>query len=395
MANANQTSEDCTSCDRLAAERLRTILRSEPECVKSIDRDRRLLDMNPAGLRMIEVHSLDEVKGADVLDLVIPEFHEIYAKAVERVFAGKTVRQRYQIRGMKGTLRWMEQTAAPIFADDGSGQVVEMLAVTRDVTEQVELELELRAALQAAKESNKAKSRFLANTSHEIRTPLNGIVGGIQILKSMNLPESAAEFIDIVDSSAGALLNIVNDILDYSKLGASGIDMKTRNEDVRKTVDSAVALFKPMALEKGLKFQTEIEVPHPFIGTDHSRARQILNNYLSNAIKFTDTGTVSVRVTQKDLEGGLIETLFEVSDTGIGIPADMLQTVFEPFFQVEQTHSRHYGGTGLGLAICRELARHMGGDCGVASKPGEGSTFWLYLHTDVAAEAAPELRTGS
>lgn len=395
MVNSKQETKQSTCVDGLAAERLRTILRSEPECVKSIDRDRRLLEMNPAGLRMIEVHNLDEVQGKDVLNIVVPEFHEQYIIGVQRVFSGETVRQRFQIKGMMGTLRWMEQIAAPIYDTDGSGEVVEMLAVTRDVTEHVELELELRAALQTAKESNKAKSRFLANTSHEIRTPLNGIVGGIQILQGMNLPEAAAEFVDIINSSAGALLNIVNDILDYSKLGASGIDMKTRFENVRQTVDSAVALFRPMALEKGLQFQTEIEVPHPFIGTDHSRARQILNNYLSNAIKFTDTGTVTIRVTQKDVGGGLVETLFEVSDTGIGIPADMLQTVFEPFFQVEQTHSRHYGGTGLGLAICRELARRLGGDCGVASKPGEGSTFWLYLHTDVAAEAAPELRTGS
>jgi len=368
-------------------EKLHAILQSEPECVKTVDRNCRLLDMNPAGLEMVEVDTLDEVMGADVLDLVLPEYRDNVREGIARVFAGETVRQQFQIQGIKGTIRWMEQIAAPLFASDGSGTVTEALAVTRDVTHRVELEAHLRDALTAAEESNKAKGRFLANTSHEIRTPLNGIIGGVQLLKSMNLGDEPDEYIQMIESSAHHLLSVLNDILDLSKLEAASLALNPQYADLGETAHAAIAAFEPLAAQKDLTIESEFDLSAPIVETDHGRVRQALNNFLSNAVKFTNQGKVTVSLTQTDDGKGAFETLLEVSDSGIGIPEDMIETVFEPFVQVDQSESRVCGGTGLGLAICRELAMLLGGACGATSKPGEGTTFWLRLPTPAAKDA--------
>lgn len=257
---------------------------------------------------------------------------------------------------------------------DGSGRPLRLVGAMQDITERKRSEAAMAEAKEAAEASNRAKSAFLATMSHEIRTPLNGVLGMAQAMAAEDLSETQRDRLKIIRESGEILLAILNDVLDLSKIEAGKLDLETIDFDLGEIARGAHAAFTALANRQGLAFEFDIEAARGVYRGDPTRLRQILYNLISNALKFTQEG--EIRVTAKRIEGGLSIT---VSDTGVGIPADRLKTLFSKFSQVDASTTRRFGGTGLGLAICRELAELMGGGVAVSSAPGIGSDFTLTL----------------
>jgi PAS domain S-box-containing protein len=412
-------------------QRLRAIFEVEPECVKLVDQDGRLLEMNPAGLSMIEAESPGEVIGQSVFLLIAPEWRAAYAEFHQRIFDGDTAALEFEIVSLKGTRRWMESHAVPL--RDAAGKVTSLVAVTRDITARkyaqeegrkasaaiesansdlAETNRQLEESIQranqmalAAEAASRAKSDFLATMSHEIRTPMNGVIGFTGLLAESNLTPEQHEHVELIRSSGETLLTLINDILDFSKIEAGRMELEHASFDLRHAVEQTFAVLRTRAAGKGIELRSEIApaVPDAVMG-DVTRLRQVLLNLVGNGIKFTERGSVTIEVRRcttrvsRDCAPGAsntelfrrrqaatetIDLLFTVRDTGIGIPPDRLNRLFKAFSQVDTSTTRRFGGTGLGLAISKRLCELMGGGVHVESTPGFGSAFHFTIQAQV------------
>jgi CheY-like chemotaxis protein len=237
-------------------------------------------------------------------------------------------------------------------------------------------------ATEAAEAAMRAKSAFLATMSHELRTPLNGIIGMVELLRGEQLPDSVIQHIEILSQSCDALMAVINDVLDFSKLESGAVEAACNPLDIRKLCRAVIDIVEPASLKKRIKlsFRVQPDVPEWITG-DVDRLRQILLNLVGNAVKFTSEGSVCLEV--KHVSGWM---RFEVSDTGIGIPREAYSRIFQDFSQVDSSIARRFGGTGLGLAISKKLAELMGGKIDFASELGVGSRFWIEI-PHISAEA--------
>ena len=300
-----------------------------------------------------------------------PEFEE-QRKALA---SGQSIQAHETLRLRKdGSTVQIIQSASAIYSLPGRLEGFALIA--RDNTEHRRLQDEMKRARDLALEAAQTRSEFLANMSHEIRTPLNSIVGMSEVLQSTDLSEEQRHSAAIIESNCELLMTVINDILDFSKLSAGKVVLEHLVFQLREIADTTIESFAEAAAAKGIDLVLNFDrsLPAQSIG-DPSRLRQILNNLVSNAIKFTSHGEVRVSVARVDETEDAVLVRFEVADSGIGIPGNARDHLFEPFTQAEGSTARRYGGTGLGLVISAQLARQMGGDIGFESEEGKGSTF--------------------
>jgi len=326
--------------------------------------------LNPAFEEVLG-YSPKELCSKPIMEFVHPDDIARTQQEVEKQSKGQKVmafENRYLCKD--GSFKWLSWKSVPV------GDV--MYAAARDVTERKRKNFELETARESALAAVRAKGMFLANMSHEIRTPLNGIIGMTDLLLETSLNETQSKYTKIVQDSGQGLLAIINDILDFSKIEAGKMKLEVIGFNPAATVEGQADLLTSQALGKGLSLMTYIDpkVPTSLRG-DPGRISQILLNLVSNAIKFTEKGSVVIRV-KPVIDGSDVFTLrFSVEDTGIGLTPSGQSRLFQPFTQVDASTARQYGGTGLGLSICKHLVELMGGQIGVDSEFGKGSTFWF------------------
>lgn len=293
----------------------------------------------------------------------------------------ESVRKREHIISRSGDDIYYESLKAPLFNEQN--EVIGLVGVTRNITEQVITELALQKAQQEAEHLAQVKSSFLAVMSHEIRTPMNGVIGCASLLNETELNDEQRQLLRTIQSSGESLLVIINDILDYSKIDAGKMEFDQSPFELRTLIEECLELFSKQVSEKGLEINYLLaqELPTIFIG-DSSRIRQVINNLLGNAIKFTERGEVFVEVSllKKDPETLRCELLFAIKDTGIGIAKENQAQLFNAFSQADSSITRRYGGTGLGLAISKKIIEQMKGNLWVESELHRGSTFFISLN---------------
>jgi PAS domain S-box-containing protein len=369
---------------RESEERYRSLIDSASDIIYRVDAQGYFTFVNPVATRVMHRTQADLV-GLHYRELVEPasrgDVERFYADQIQRRVA-HTYFEFPAVAG-DGTTVWIGQNAQLLIDGD---HVIGLQAVARDITERKRADAEIAKARDAALASDRLKSEFVANVSHELRTPMNGILGLTELLLETNLTPEQRDHAVTVRECGETLLTLLNDILDLSKVAAGKLDIQTVAFEPRGLVQQTADLFVERARGKGVELICLVHhnVPERVLG-DPGRIRQMLTNLLGNAVKFTDAGEITIRVgSERTAEPGLLLRL-EVTDTGIGISPEAGAHLFQPFVQADGSITRKYGGTGLGLAISKQLAELMGGEMGMTSRVGHGSTFWFTVRTTPVA----------
>ncbi len=354
--------------------RLKTVVANAPIILFAIDEKEQFTLFEGKGLESMGINK-EAVTGKTIKDIQgIPIHVEDYQRAMQ----GEEVTSVVEMDN-----KFFELFYTPIHSDDNG--VTGVIGVASDITGHKLAEEELKTAMTLAEETAKLKEQFLANMSHEIRTPMNGIIGLTRILLNSQLNEEQLRFLQSIKVCSDNLLVIINDILDLSKIEAGKMSFESVPFRIQDLARHAVELFQAKADEKSIRLVTKMDpaLPEALCG-DPTRLSQILNNLMSNAIKFTSEGEVSLGIQLRSRREGQVTVDFEIKDSGIGIPEGSLNSIFESFTQAGTDTTRKFGGTGLGLTIVKRLIELQGGNIGVRSKVGSGTTFYFHLSFDIA-----------
>jgi PAS domain S-box-containing protein len=373
-------------------ERFKQLSEVFPETIFESDLEGYVTYANKNGLECFGYTEEDFLSGMNIFNLVSPDYRDqVLMRIKEKIQGIDNGYLEYQALRKDGSTFHAMGYSVPIIINK---KPVGVRGFVLDITAQKQAEAELREtnhqlevatirandmAAQAAM-ANMAKSEFLANMSHEIRTPMNGVIGMTGLLLDTELTPEQRQFAEIVRSSGETLLSLINDILDFSKIEANKIELETLDFDLRTLIEDTAEMLSTKANEKNLEIICLVEPDVPsWLRGDPGRLRQILVNLAGNAMKFTHKGEISIRAKVESEHDNKVVVLFSVTDTGIGIPEERISALFSPFVQADGSTTRKYGGTGLGLAISKQLAELMGGNIGVQSEEGKGSTFWFTI----------------
>ena len=408
--NVSLTSEEALQLFK-EADFARSILESSSDCIEVLDLGGHLLLMNNVGRTQIEIDDFALCLGKPWTDFWEGESRDKAVAALEEARAGRKRNFEGFCPTLAGVPKWWEVIITPIRRADG--KIKELLAISRDITDRKQIQDSRQVALGVAEDAqafaeaatvkanearvvadsaNLVKSEFLANMSHEIRTPMGAVIGLADILAlSRPLTDRQAEYVSTLRISATSLLALINDLLDISKIESRSVELENVPFSLGKVMGEVVSMMSIRANEKKLAFTVEDRSASGarFMG-DPMRLRQILLNLCGNAIKFTEEGSVRVTLSSQLIEGEKFELAIAVADTGIGIAAEKLASVFDRFVQADTSMSRRYGGTGLGLTISKTLVELMGGTVAVESIAGKGSTFTLRVPLQLVPASHPE-----
>ncbi len=353
-----------------------SLVETSQDLIWQCDADRRYTYLNLAWEQVFG-YELDEMLGRRFTDFQSSASAENDLKLYQLLMEGNSVNG-FETTHIGKAGNEIHLVFNALFMSDENGNIIGTSGTAYDITERKRAEDELRQAKADAEAASTAKSRFLANMSHEIRTPMNGVIGLTELLLGTELTEEQREYAELVKLSGRNLVQLLSDILDLSKIEAHKVELEIRDFDLQTELTGTANFLSLRAREKGLELGLLIDPDVPLLlKGDAGRLRQIITNLIGNAIKFTFRGSISLQVRTETEDDRFTTLCFLVRDSGIGIAADKLETIFKPFTQADGSTTRKFGGTGLGLTISRQLAELMGGSVGVESAEGEGSTFWF------------------
>jgi PAS domain S-box-containing protein len=370
-------------------ERFRSLIENMLEAALIIDLSGKILFANMSAAKLVGLKSPAEGIGKKVFDFLHPDFItpvlQILAKARKK---NEPLIDEYKITTIEGEIKWVESLGTKINFEDN----LAILLTVRDATDRKNFESELKEAKERAEELSKIKSSFLANMSHELRTPLVGILGFAEMMKDELHDKNFKEMADKILTSGKRLMDTLNSLLDLSRIEANRIELNFHAHNVSAIVATQVDLFKAFAKRKNLYLRTELSDDKIYISADEQILRQILNNLINNALKYTESGGVTISI-DKTISNSTDFARIRVLDTGIGIPNDSIHTIFREFRQVSEGLNRHFEGTGLGLTITKRFIKMMNGTIAVESVVGKGSIFTLLFPLIEKSESHQENKT--
>ena len=371
---------------RESEEQYRSVIENISEVVFRVSLNGQIEYLNPAW-EEITGFAVEESIGSSFLDLIHTEDIENHRGLFEQLLQCQVPFIRLETRHLSssGDYRWVELYVRPVF--DKEGKISGTSGTLRDIHARRATEENLKRTKDAAEAASRAKGEFIANVSHEIRTPMNAVIGMTGLLLDTHLSPEQREYVETVRVSSENLLSVINDILDFSKIESSRMQLEEVPFSLSECIEESIDLVLPSAIEKKLEIGYQIDLRlKSLIVSDVTRIRQILANLVANAVKFTKVGGILISVNIEQQRGSNVELRFSVKDTGIGIPPDRIERLFQPFTQADSSTTRNYGGTGLGLVISRKLAELMGGTAWVESQSGKGSTFYFTLKVRLAED---------